>query len=225
MSESLNILLAELHAYREANWSPAALKVNIDQRATLVKEAARRRFVQPGDRVAPFSLVDVEGGPLTLSDLTASGPAVLVFFRFAGCPACNIALPYYNRRLAPRLAALGVPLVGVSPQRPEKLVDIKRHHALDFTIATDVGGALGRRFDILYEFDEPSKQAAAASGASPGDITGADAWELPQPAAIVIDRDHIVRFADVSPDWLKRSEAPDVIGAVEAVLAGASKAA
>jgi hypothetical protein len=48
---------------------------------------------------------------------------------------------------------------------------------------------------------------------------------LPMPAVIVIDSDHIVRFADVSPDWLKRSEAPDVIAAVEAVLSAASKAA
>lgn len=225
MSESLNALLAELHAWREANWSPAALKVNVDQRATLVEEAAHRRFVQPGDRVAPFSLVDVEGGALELAQLTTSGPAVLVFFRFAGCPACNIALPYYNRELAPGLAALGVPLVGVSPQKPDKLVEIKRRHALDFTIATDVGAALARRFGILYEFDEPSKQAAAANGASPGNITGTDAWELPQPATIVIDRDHVVRFADVSPDWLKRSEAPDVIAAVEAVLSAESRAA
>lgn len=225
MSESLHVLLAELHAWREANWDPAALKINIDQRATLVKEAADRRFVQPGDRVAPFSLVNVEGGSIELADLTAKGPAVLVFFRFAGCPACNIALPYYNRQLAPSLAALGVPLVGVSPQRPELLVDIKRRHALDFTIATDVGGALARRFDILYEFDEASKQAAASRGSSPNDITGSDAWELPQPAAIVIDRAHVVRYADVSPDWLKRTEAPDVIAAVEAVLRTASKAA
>jgi peroxiredoxin len=225
MSESLNRLLAELHAHREATWDAAALKVNIDQRATLAREAVSRKFVAPGDRVAPFGLPNVEGGVLEFADLTARGPAVLIFFRFAGCPACNIALPYYNRQLAPRLAALGVPLVGVSPQTPEKLVEIKRRHALDFLIATDVDNALGRRFGILYEFDEPSKQAALAAGRPIGDVTGTGTWELPMPAVIVIDSDHIVRFADVSPDWLKRSEAPDVIAAVEAVLSAASKAA
>lgn len=225
MAESLNDLLAELHAHREATWDPAVLKINIDQRATLVRDAERRRFVQPGDQVAPFRLLDVEGGALELADLTARGPAVLIFFRFADCPACNIALPYYNRQLAPRLAALGVPLVGVSPQTPEKLVEIKRRHALDFAIATDVDNALGRRFGILYEFDEPSKQAALASGAFIGDVTGTGTWELPMPAAIVIDRNSIVRFADVSPDWLKRGEAPDIVEAVESVLDVASEAA
>ena len=47
---------------------------------------------------------------------------MLVFFRSAGCPACNIALPYYRDELAPGLAALGVRLIAVSPQVRERLV-------------------------------------------------------------------------------------------------------
>ena len=37
------------------------------------------------------------------------------------------------------------------------------------------------------------------------------------PAVIVIDQEHSVRFADVSPDWLVRTEAAPVIAAVEAL--------
>jgi hypothetical protein len=54
--ESLAKLLADLHAERLRTWDPAALKINIDQRATLVEQAdpvrldqgrRRRRAVRP----------------------------------------------------------------------------------------------------------------------------------------------------------------------------------
>ncbi|SEJ49290.1 hypothetical protein SAMN04244579_04581 [Azotobacter beijerinckii] len=54
MSESLNRLLAELHAERERTWDPAALQVNVDQRRRLVEEARPERFVKADDRVEPF---------------------------------------------------------------------------------------------------------------------------------------------------------------------------
>jgi peroxiredoxin len=45
-------------------------------------------------------------------------------------------------------------------------------------------------------------------------VVGTGTWELPQPAAIVIGRDRIVHFADVSPDWLVRTEAEPILEAV-----------
>jgi hypothetical protein len=39
------------------------------------------------------------------------------------------------------------------------------------------------------------------------------------PTAIVVDRTHIVRFADVSPDWLVRTEPADIIAAVQDLVA------
>jgi peroxiredoxin len=212
--ESVVSLLGDLHAERLRTWEPAQLKVNVDQRQTLVEAARAKRFVQAGDAVEDFTLQDVEGGELTRDALLADGPLVLVFFRFAGCPACNIAIPHYNRALAPELKRLGARLVAVSPQVPEKLVDIKRRHELSFDVASDIGNELGRRFGILYEFDEASRASALKAGRGIGDVTGTGTWELPQPAIVVIDRDATVRFADVSPDWMVRTEAEPVLAAV-----------
>jgi peroxiredoxin len=217
--ESLAKLLADLHEERVRTWEPAALKINVDQRATLVAEADPATWIKTGDVVEPFVLKDVEGGELTLKSLTAKGPAVLVFFRFAGCPACNIALPYYERALQPTLKALGVPLVAVSPQIPERLGEIRTRHGLTFKVASDADNALGRRFGVLYTADEASQAAQRARGGSIGETTGTGTWELPQPTVVVIDRDHVVRFADVSPDWLVRTEAEPVIAAVRTLAA------
>jgi peroxiredoxin len=215
--DSLAKLLADLHAERLRTWEPAALQINIDQRATLVEQADPSAWIKAGDKVEPFTLLDVDGGELTLKGLTAKGPAVLVFFRFAGCPACNIALPYYERALQPTLKALGAPLVAVSPQVPERLGEIRVRHDLSFKVASDPGNALGRRFGVLYTADEASQAAQRARGGSIGETTGTGTWELPQPTVVVIGRDHVVQFSDVSPDWLVRTEAEPVIAAVRAL--------
>lgn len=218
MPESLNQLLANLHAERERTWAAADLQVNINQRRRLLEQAPTKRFVRSGDSIAAFELHKVEGGRLTRDGLLADGPAVLVFFRFAGCPACNLAIPYYDRQLYPQLQEWGVPLIAVSPQVPERLIDIKTRHNLRLQLASDLDNQLAQRLGILYHFDEASQQAALAKGPGIGVITGTRTWELPQPTVVVIGQDQRVHFAQVSPDWLVRTEAEPILEAVRALL-------
>ena len=212
--ESLTARFEALHAERVRSWDPDKLRRNVDQRRALVAAFDPAAVVKPGDRVAPFTLEPSTGGTLTLDELVADGPAVLIFFRFAGCPACNLALPYYDRQLRPALEAAGIRLVAVSPHLPEKGLDeIRARHELGFTVAADRGNALARRFGLTFEpHDNPAVPAGDASWI--GALTGTGSWELPQPAVIVIDRGHVVRFVDVSPDWLVRTEAPQILDAV-----------
>ncbi len=215
--ESVRQLLADLHAERIATMDQKALKINIDQRQLLVDTVDPTRFAKVGDTLTHFSLQEVNQGPLTLDTLLEQGSAVLIFFRFAGCPACNIALPYYQRQLAPGLKQLGATLVAVSPQIPQRLIDIKLRHDFDFLVASDPDNTLARQLGILYTFDQASQQASIASGKPIGEVTGTGTWELPMPTVLVIDRDRALRFIDVAPDWLVRTEADTILDAVKAI--------
>jgi peroxiredoxin len=200
-------LLAELHAYRVQTMAPAALAANVDQRRTLEETADRDAFVKAGDVVEPFTLPEVLGGTVDLDQLLAAGPVVLLFFRFAGCPACNISLRHYQQELYPALAELGATLVAVSPQVPDKLAAIKNRYGFLFPVASDTGSELGRRFGITFT---PTHDLRAE--------LGTDSRELPMPTIVVIDANRVVRFADVHPDWLVRTEADAVIDAVRALV-------
>lgn len=215
--ESLTAQFQSLHAERERSWDPDKLRRNVEQRQALVAAFDPDAVVKPGDRVEPFTLEPSTGGTLTLDALVADGPVVLVFFRFAGCPACNLALPYYDRALRPALDAAGIGLVAVSPHLPETGLDaIRARHDLRFTVAADRGNGLARRFGLAFEpHDHPPVPENDPSWI--GALTGTGTWELPQPAVVVIDRDRIVRFAEVSPDWLVRTEAPAVLAAIAAL--------
>ncbi len=204
---------------RARSWSREALDANIAQRRLLIEQAKARRLVRAGDAVTPFSLETLSGGKLTLDDLLKGGPVVLIYFRFATCPACNIALSHYRDHLWPGLVARGVGLVALSPQVPEKLDTIQQAHHFPFPVATDRDHALARRLGIVFEYDEAAKAAARAAGSFIGDITGTGTWELPWPTIILIGRDRIVHFAKVSPDWLERPEASEVLEALDGLMA------
>lgn len=217
MPESLTAKFDALHAERQRSWEPEKLQRNVNQRQALVEAFDPARVVKAGDKVEPFTLELSTGGTVTSEQLTARGPVALVFFRFAGCPACNIALPHYDEALRPTLEGAGIRLVAVSPHLPEKGLDeIRLRHGLGYEVAADRGNALGRRFGLTFTpHDDPAIPQDDTGWI--GALTGTDSWELPQPALIVIDRQHVVRFADVSPDWLRRTEADTVLSSLVAL--------
>jgi peroxiredoxin len=108
---------------------------------------------------------------------------------------------------------------------PERLVEIKDRHNLSFIVASDVDNALARRLGGVFTASEASQQSLLASGSDLGEITGTGTWDLPMPTIVVVDRMKTVRFADVPPDWMVRTEADPIIAAVREVLAQPAAAA
>ncbi len=47
-------------------------------------------------------------------------------------------------------------------------------------------------------------------------FNGDNSWELPMPATFVVDRDGIIRWASVDPDYTVRPEPEQVLEAVRA---------
>ncbi|MFT8895392.1 MAG: peroxiredoxin-like family protein [Acetobacter sp.] len=217
----------ELEEERERTWEPAALAVNINQRTTLIRDHGKAAsVVKTGDVLPPLTLSALDGSMVSLDDLVAKGPAVLVFFRFAGCPACNIALPHYRDTLWPELKASGIPLLAISPQPKALLSEIATRHDLPFPVATDTGLKLSRALGLTYTFDEPSRQSALAKGGKSEALNGLeDTWELPKPAGIVLGPGGGGRFADVAPYWMARTERAHVLAALGLEKGDASHAA
>lgn len=210
-NESLNTQFEALHAERVRTWEPAQLAKNVETRKALVEAFNPETAAKIGDHVGSFTLPTSTGGSASLDSLLIGGPAVLIFFRFAECPACNLALPYYDEQLWPAVDAAGATILAISPHLVENGLDtIRARHDLRFEVAEDRDNALARRFGISFARGE-------TPGGKIGEVTGTGTAELPQPAVIIIDQDHVVRFVDVSPDWLRRTEAPEILAALRQI--------
>lgn len=218
MTAPLNDRFAALQAERERTWKPEQLERNAAQRRILTERHDPAALPGVGDEVGPFTLIDQEGRELTRDAILADGPAVLVFFRFGGCPACNIALPYYNETLLPRLRERGIRLVAVSAQVPVD-PDLIARHGLGFTVAGDPGYALARSLGITFL---PEDQPEVTSGQNwIGATLGTDSYEIDKPAVLVLTQDARIAFFDVSPDWLERTETGAILAALPETVSAA----
>jgi peroxiredoxin len=223
---SLRSRFQALDDERARTWTPEAFAVNRNQRAALISNHDPASHVQVGDILPDVSLPTVGGETVSLETISGKGRSVLIFFRFSGCPACNIALPYYRDTLWPALSAAGISLVAISPQPLGPLNEIVHRHALPFPVASDTGLKLSRALGITYKFDEPSRRAAEAKGGDSGILNGLDqTWELPKPTVLLIGAGRVVHFVDVSPDWMDRSSSETILHAVRLTTEATSHAA
>lgn len=220
MTDTLQAGYAALQAQRELDWAPEQVRANAAARAALIGKYDPRNHAQAGEPVDDFTLTAEDGTPIRRDDLIAHGPAVLIFYRFGGCPACNIALPRYDRILSPPLSRADIPLIAVSPQVPVD-PELRARHGLKLGLAADPDNAFGDWLGITFE---PEDQPAVVPGRSwIGSITGTGTWVLPQPTVLILDRDAHVRFIAVSPDWMDRPEPEAILAQLpEATVAAAA---
>ncbi|MFG1996853.1 redoxin domain-containing protein [Actinoplanes sp. NPDC048988] len=163
------------------------------------------RLVKPGARLPSVPLLEADLGPIHLDRLRATGPIVLVFFRYAADKASNAALADYEHRLMPALAETDAHLVAVSPQIPDRLAEIKRRHDLSYFVAADPRNLLIDAFNL--GFREPGADR----------ILGAKRSILPFPAVVVADRAGIVRYAEVRPDGAFYPEPSEILSVVRSL--------
>ena len=169
------------------------------------------RAPQVGEPAPDFSLPDHTGGELRLSALLRSGPVVLIFYRGAWCPYCNLQLRTFQAWLR-RFEELGARLVAVSPQTPDHSLSMAEKNALGFHVLSDQGAVVIDRYGLAYAVDAQTRSLLETAGNDVGAHNGETGWVLPAPATFVIDAAGIVRYAHVRGDWAARAEPADVIG-------------
>lgn len=90
-----------------------------------------------GDVAPDFKLLDDRGEAVSLYELTAKGQRVLVYFYpRANTPGCTKEACDFRDNLA-ALNDLGVEVVGISPDKPEKLAKFREDHGLTFRLLSD----------------------------------------------------------------------------------------
>jgi peroxiredoxin len=172
-------------------------------------------IVRAGDTIADFALPDPTGAPVSLEELLADGPAVIVFYRGGWCPYCNIALRTYQTELLPNLGQYGARLVAISPQRPDQSLSTKEKAELSFTVLSDPGAEVARGLGIVFTPTEDVLSTQRKLGVDLAQVN--ETVDLPMPTVLVVDSGRIVRFADTHADYTARTEVSEIIAALDAL--------
>lgn len=92
--------------------------------------------LQVGDRAPDFTLLDDEGRQVSLSDFRGQS-VVVYFYPAAGTPGCTKEACDFRDNLAV-LNDAGFTVLGISPDKPEKLAKFRAAEGLTFPLLSDV---------------------------------------------------------------------------------------
>lgn len=206
--------LREIFAERKekiAQYVPAAtLEVHARVIADLKAQGKAGGALGVGARAPGSSLPDHNGRLVSSVDLLSRGRLVICFFRGRWDPFCCGQMETMNRVL-PEIGSAGASLVAISPQTVKQSFFMADQHKLRFPLLSDAGNTVARQFGLVYRV--PAEQEAIYRRAfiNLPFINGDENWELPIPAAYVVDRDGTVLFASANEDYTERPEPAEVL--------------
>ena len=172
------------------------------------------RALKPGDTIPAFLLPNAESRLVASDDLLARGCLVINFFRGNWCPYCRQTLKALEAAL-PEIEAAGGQLVALTPDTGHHLADTKRGQRLSYEVLSDVDGAVGLQFGVLFRAPAAYREVLAGYGIDLAERHGNDASFIPLPATYVVDRAGVVRYAFVDIDFTRRAEPSAVVAALK----------
>lgn len=206
--------LAALKAQLAAKTTPEAQATMRRATEALIASGLAQRAIHKGDRAPEFVLDDMHGRALRSHDLLARGPLIISFYRGVWCPYCNLELQALQETL-PEIRARGAELVVISPQTASNSRRSERIGGLTFPILVDKGNAVAERFGLRFRLPDDLIDLYKGFGNNLALVNGEDSWTLPMPARFVVDRNSIVRYAEVNPDYSVRPEPGDLIAVLD----------
>jgi peroxiredoxin len=135
---------------------------------------------------------------------------VLVFYRGAWCPYCNLQLAAFQSVLDD-IHAAGAALVAVSPQTPDQSLSFAEQKELEFPVLSDRGNAVAGQYGLVFRQSEAVTATSRELGIDLAEFNGEGSNTLPAASTFVIGQDAVIRFASVSGDYRWRVGPEEVL--------------
>lgn len=171
-----------------------------------------------GDAMPDAQLLDVHGAPTTLAQAVAGRSAVVVLYRGAWCPYCNLTLRAYQEDLVPQLTRREIPLLAISPQKPDGSLSTREKNELSFTVLSDPGNQIAAALGVLTAPIEDARAAQRTLGLDLSEANADGTHGLPMPTVVIVDGAGVIRWIDVHPDYTTRTEVADILDALSALV-------
>jgi peroxiredoxin len=211
---SLNTELQALQQARREQ-TPADVRDTM-ARAThdLAASGQAENALSAGERAPLFDLADATGGRVRLAERLAAGPVVLVFYRGAWCPYCNLTLRALQK-IEKEITARGARLVAINPQSPDDSLSLAGKHQLTFDVLSDPGCETAKRYGLAYEPSEELIEVYRRIGLDLERANADGGRLLPIPATYVIAADGVIAWSQADADYTRRAEPADILAALD----------
>ena len=166
---------------------------------------------QVGTTAPDFTGETYRGTTVRLSDLYLNGPVVLIFYRGAWCPYCNLHLKAFQGKFT-EFKDLGVTILAVSVDKPQYAQKTVQDDALGFEVISDPGAEILEKYNVIYRV--PPDLANKYLNEYKIDLqihSGRNDHIIAVPATYVIDKTGKIVFAYANEDYKVRTQPQEII--------------
>jgi peroxiredoxin len=211
LQDKLDSYKAEWESGRQP-YNVAASIVETVHRATdeMIASGQAELALKEGARAPTFVLLDADGNYVSSAELLKRGPLVITFYRGVWCPYCNMDLQAIQAALS-ELQAAGGQVVAMSPQLASNSRRARRDNKLTFPILIDKGAEVANAFGIRVVLPGYLQDLYRSLKTDLAVINGDPSWSVPMPARYIVDREGMIAYSEVNPDYTQRPDPSELL--------------
>lgn len=181
-------------------------------------ESLAHQMPQPGlavgQKAPAFILQDAFGNKVSLYDELKQGPVILVFYRGAWCPFCNLHLHILHKS-QDTFAKYNAQMIAITPQQPDKSAEQINKDNYAFKVLSDLDSNVMKAYKLYFELNDELIQVYKKHGLDIEAYNGQGRNVLPVPGTFVIDQNGIIRASYADTDYTKRVEPAEIVQALK----------
>lgn len=171
-----------------------------------------------GDKAPVFTAVTHEGNHIALSELLDEKEVVLVFYRGAWCPYCNIHLQQFQS-VYDEFEKRGVQVLGVSVDLQEPANKAVAENALSFPVISDPAADILKSYNLVFNVPVDLQEKMRANyGIDLEKHSGRNDGLIAIPATYVINQDGVIVFAYANKDYKTRTHPQEVLQVLDTLI-------
>ncbi len=174
--------------------------------------------IKTGQSLPELTLRNIEGGEFNLNKAVSAKPTVLIFYRGSWCPYCNVHLGEL-KTVEADLKSLGYQVIAVSPDLPANLKKSVAKSELEYQLVSDSQAKAAKALGLAFKVDADTYKKYLGYGINLEEASGEKHHMLPIPAAIILDKSGVVKFAFTSPDYKVRVDTSVLLAAAKSAVA------
>lgn len=164
--------------------------------------------------VPSLSARDLKGEAVSLDQLFAQGPTLLVFYRGGWCPYCNHQM-YALSQAAPDFAAAGVKLAAISVDKPDAASLTQASWSIPFPVLSDSELAVHEAFKVVFHVDAETRDKYKGWGIDLEAASGRTDGAIAVPSMFLV-KDGAVAWAHTDPAYKVRPTPEQVLASLKA---------
>jgi len=167
--------------------------------------------IKAGDKVPNINLKDEFGKLVNVNLSLREKPAVLIFYRGGWCPYCNMQMSSL-RAIEDEFYQLGFNIFGISPDKPEKLIESRGKHNFRYILLSDSSMNVCTAFGLAWKVpDDEVIMMREKFNTDIEDSSGEKHHLLPVPAVYLADEKGIFGFQYANPDFTIRMDSQELL--------------